>query len=311
MFKILTLTWLYLLGTCLAQNSSLPEDCSPSDFTDNVDKRAIFFNASGTLPIEFKGAKDPCRYLVADKSVGVCSYMFQGLNSSSENPGDADESCKGVIRDACIEEFENSTLPIRTSGGCPSSAAFILSAQCKKHLTLYQLVLPRNISTDSCIDEFENSRYAVDGTIKKCRSLVSLNLSDECRNYIWTTQTTPRNFSSAAVRWSVDKMPYIDLPKDYITFGTGLWTGLIGDEDRKDYDMYDLRVQQTIPLLFAASGMSRLICIAPDQIVPGSRKPQLKLEEDEPEEDENTASRAGGLGAAIFLGVGAMIFSLL
>lgn len=106
-------------------------------------------------------------------------------------------------------------------------------------------------------------------------------------------------------------MPYIDLPTDYMTFGTGLWTGLIGDEDRKDFDMYDLRVQQTIPLLFSAAGMSRLICIAPDQVVPGSQKPQLKLEEDEPEEDENTAPRAGGLGAAILLGVGAMIFSLL
>lgn len=111
-------------------------------------------------------------------------------------------------------------------------------------------------------------------------------------------------------------MPYLDLPKDYITFGSGLFTGLIGDEDRKDFDMYDLRVQQTIPLLFSASlgaSMNRLICIAPDQVVPGSRKPQLKLEGDdsEPEEEENLASRAGGLGAAVFLSVGAVIFSLL
>lgn len=171
MFKVFTIASLYFLGTCLAQTSSSPEDCSPSDFTGKVDKRAIFFNASGTLSIEFKGAKDPWyistavtderdetrtfdgthsrqwikgfisvpRYLVADKSVGVCSFMFQGLNSSSENPDDADESCKGVISDACIKEFENSTLPIRTSGNCPSSSAFILSDECKKHLTSYQL----------------------------------------------------------------------------------------------------------------------------------------------------------------------------
>lgn len=102
-------------------------------------------------------------------------------------------------------------------------------------------------------------------------------------------------------------MPYLDLPKDYITFGSGLWVGLVGDEDRKDFDMYDLRVQQTFPLLFSAAGMSRLICIAPDQVVPGSRKPQLELEG----EDENLASRVGGLGPAVFLGVGAIIFSLL
>jgi hypothetical protein len=170
MFKVFTITSLYLLGTCLAQTSSSPEDCSPSDFTGKVDKSAIFFNASGTLSIEFKGSKDPWyistavtderdekrtfdgahsrqwikgfisvpRYLVAGKSVEVCSFMFQGLNSSSENPDDADESCKGVISDACIKELENSTLPIRTSGNCPSSRAYILSDECKKHLTLYQ-----------------------------------------------------------------------------------------------------------------------------------------------------------------------------
>lgn len=170
MFRMFALPWLYLLGTCLAQNSSLPEDCSPSEFTDDVDRRAIFFNASGTLPLKLKGQKDPWyistaitderdqnrtfngahsrqwikgfisvpRQLVTEKSVGFCSYMFQGLNSSSENPEDPDESCKGVISDACIEEFENSTLPIRTSGGCLSSMHFNLTDDCKKHLTLYQ-----------------------------------------------------------------------------------------------------------------------------------------------------------------------------
>ncbi|KAI1029322.1 hypothetical protein LB504_010752 [Fusarium proliferatum] len=98
-------------------------------------------------------------------------------------------------------------------------------------------------------------------------------------------------------------MPYLDLPKDYITFGSGLWAGLIGDEDRKDFDMYDLRVQQTIPLLFSSA----------DQVVPGSRKPQLEMEgeDEEPEEDENLASRVGGLGPAVLLGVGAIVFSLL
>ncbi|KAF5618646.1 hypothetical protein F52700_12166 [Fusarium sp. NRRL 52700] len=105
-----------------------------------------------------------------------------------------------------------------------------------------------------------------------------------------------------------DNPPDMDAPENT----PGLWAGLVGDEDREDFDKYDLRVQQTIPLLFSASGMSRLICIAPDQVVPGSRKPQMKLEGDDgdPEEAENTASRAGGFGAAVFLGVGA-IFSLL
>jgi hypothetical protein len=108
-------------------------------------------------------------------------------------------------------------------------------------------------------------------------------------------------------------MPYLDLPENYTTFGSGLWVGLDGDKDRGDFDLYDLRVQQTIPLLFSVStgaGMSRMICMAPDQVVSGSRKPELKLEGAD-EEDENMASRVGGLGAAVFLSVGAMIFSLL
>ncbi|PNP86484.1 hypothetical protein FNYG_00186 [Fusarium nygamai] len=302
MFALVRLS---LLGTCLAQTSSLPEDCSPSDFTDKVDKRAISFNASGTLPIEFKGAKNPWyistavtderdqnrtfdgahsrqwikgfisvpRYLVAEKSVGVCSYMFQGLNSSSENPDDADESCKGVISDACIEEFENSTLPIRTSGGCPSSRAFILSAECKKHLTLYQTVQPRNISTDSC---------------------------------------------------TLGNIPNLDVPVDYWTYGGSISSGETGSDDYDDFESYDMRVQQTIPIFTVVSGGGisdrKLVCIAPNKIVSGSRKPELKLEgteedgnEDEEGEnedkDENTASRVGGLGA-VSLSTVVMIFTL-
>ncbi|KAG9506343.1 hypothetical protein J7337_003326 [Fusarium musae] len=278
---VFTIASLYFLGTCLAQTSSSPEDCSPSDFTGKVDKRAIFFNASGTLSIEFKGAKDPWyistavtderdetrtfdgahsrqwikgfisvpRYLVAEKSVGVCSFMFQGLNSSSENPDDADESCKGVISDACIKEFENSTLPIRTSGNCPSSRAFILSDECRKHLTSYQL--------------------------------------------------------------------------DYWTYGGSVSTGETGSDDYDDFDSYDMRVQQTIPIFTVVSGGGisdrKLVCITPDKVVSGSRKPEMKLEgteEDEDEEseseegDENMGSRVGGWGA-VFLSTVVMIFTLL
>lgn len=56
------------------------------------------------------------------------------------------------------------------------------------------------------------------------------------------------------------------------------------------------------------SSESKLLCIAPNQVVAGSRKPESKLED---EEDENLASQVRGLGA-VFLSVGVvMIFSLL
>ncbi|QGI78676.1 hypothetical protein CEK25_005405 [Fusarium fujikuroi] len=545
MFKTLTLTWLFLLGTCLAQNFSLPEDCSPGEFlVDDWFRNNVFFNASGTLPLKLKGQKDPWYISTAitderdpkrpgrssiqwmnsfisvprplvesidNETIEVSLYTFQGLNSSSENPGDTDGSCKGVISDACIEEVENSTLTISNRDARPIPAALNLTDECKKHLTFYQSFQPLNISTgnctiddiphldvpdgywtygvslssgedggadydfdsydmrvqqtvpifavvsggdisdgkmiciapnkvvpgsrkpelkleetededkeentasrvrglgavflgfgvmifnilrgpnivfgdvdtlqevgvfisvhktladprypagrdirlcssmlkasnrtsenppdidapenityakhsckgvisEKCIREFENATYTATGRPRKCPGLQSLDFSDECKEYIGHSQTIPRNFSSA--RCSVDKMPYVDLPEDYITFDIGLGVGIFGDEDRKDFDTYDLRVQQTIPLLFSASpgaGKNTLICIAPDQVIPGSRKPQLELEgeaeeleeDEEPEDDENLASRVGGLGASVFLGVGAIIFSLL
>ncbi|RKL21070.1 hypothetical protein BFJ68_g2341 [Fusarium oxysporum] len=268
MFRMFALVWLYLLGTCLARNSSLPGDC-PTEITD-VDK-GVTFNASGTLPVKFKGQRDPWyistavtderdqnrtfinghsmqwlrafisvpRQLVGSldgKTVEVCPYMLKGLNNTSGDPHDADESCKEVMSDECIEEFENLTLP----------------------------------------------------------------------------RVPPRNFSTA--RCSLDKMPYIDIPDNHRTYGTYISLGEDGDIDYDDYDMYDIRVQQTISMFIMVSTRgvsdSKMVCIAPNKVVQGSRKPELKLEGAE-QEDENTASRVGGLGAAIFLGVGAVIFCLL
>ncbi|CCT65337.1 uncharacterized protein FFUJ_02272 [Fusarium fujikuroi IMI 58289] len=315
MFRIFAVIFLHLTGICLAQNSSLPKDC-PIDIR-RIDEGYLIYNSTRTARARFarqnrpwyitasvtdrrgpnivfgdvdtlqevgvfisvhKTLADP-RY-PAGRDIRLCSSMLKASNRTSENPPDIDapenityakHSCKGVISEKCIREFENAT-------------------------------------------------YTATGRPRKCPGLQSLDFSDECKEYIGHSQTIPRNFSSA--RCSVDKMPYVDLPEDYITFDIGLGVGIFGDEDRKDFDTYDLRVQQTIPLLFSASpgaGKNTLICIAPDQVIPGSRKPQLELEgeaeepeeDEEPEDDENLASRVGGLGASVFLGVGAIIFSLL
>ncbi|KAF5661464.1 lipase esterase [Fusarium circinatum] len=421
---------------------------SPSDFTDDTDILALFFNASGTLPLKLKGQKDPfyISAVITDKrdenrgseqwlngfisvprplagsidngTIGVCSFMFQGLNGSSENPDDADQSCKGVMSDACIEELENSTLPIDTTGNCRRFEAFNLSDECKEHLTNWGLVEPRNISEGNCTidkipsldvpdgyrmyggslssgeaggeyDEFDSYDIRVQQTIpiftvvsgggindRKVMCVApnkivpgsrkpELKLEDEAN-------TAARVGGLGAVFFSVGVMifslltsenpPDMDAPDnpsyanhsckgvvsekciggfENSTHGIparaakcptlysldlsdeckdGFGIGLFSNEDRKDFDMYDLRVQQTMPLLFSAAGMNRLICIAPDQVVPGSRKPQLKLEEDdegkendeEEEEEENSAPRAGGLQAAtVFLCVSAIILSLL
>ncbi|KAI1029321.1 hypothetical protein LB504_010753 [Fusarium proliferatum] len=307
MFRTFALIWLCLLRTCLAQNPSSTEDCSPSEFTDAVDRRAIVFNASGTLPLKLKAQKslniwyistavtderDPKRTFdgghsrqwiknfisvprplvgsVENDTIGICSYMFQGLNSSSENPDDADGSCKGVISDVCIKEFEVSTLPIRAGRNCPISEAFKLSEECKKHLTLKQTVLTRNLSTENC---------------------------------------------------TIGKIPHLDVPDGYWTYGGSISSWLGSGVEYDDFDSYDVMVQQTVSIFTVVSGGGisdrKLVCVTPNKIVPGSRKPELKLEgteeeeeEEEGEEDENTASRVGGLGA-VFLSVGIMILSLL
>ncbi|KAF4945319.1 hypothetical protein FGADI_12059 [Fusarium gaditjirri] len=300
MFGAFALVWLSLLGTCLAQNSSLPEDC-PKEIIDADE--GLTFNASGTLPVKFKGQiytwyistavtdeRDqnhtfnnghslqwlqafisvPRQFVGSrdGKNSQVCPYMFKGLNKTSESPDDADESCKGVMSDECIDEFENLTLPLGTGKNCPSYQDFDLSQECMKHL-------------DSAMLFYFHS-------------------------------VPPRNFSTA--RCSLDKMPYLDIPDNHKTYGTYISPGLEGDIDYDDFDMYDLRVQQTIPMfmMVLSSGVkdSKMVCIAPNKVVQGSRKPKSKLE-GAGKEDENTGSRVRGLGAYVFLGVGASIFSLL
>lgn len=89
---------------------------------------------------------------------------------------------------------------------------------------------------------------------------------------------TPLNFSSS--RCALDELPSIDLPENYKTFG-GFPEGalLAGDRELDEYDAYDLRVRQPIPLLLTArSGntrQSKMVCIAPNNVVDGSRIPEL------------------------------------
>lgn len=116
---------------------------------------------------------------------------------------------------------------------------------------------------------------------------------------------------------TIGKIPYLDVPDGYWTYGGSIssWEGSGVEYD--DYDSYDVLVQQTVPIFTVVSGGGisdrKLVCVTPNKVVSGSRKPELKLEETEDEdedEEENTASRVGGLGA-VFLGFGVMIFNLL
>jgi hypothetical protein len=61
--------------------------------------------------------------------------MMIGVRKSSDNPTDAEYSCKGVISDKCIREYENATISIPAPGDlCPEFSVFSsnLSDECSR-----------------------------------------------------------------------------------------------------------------------------------------------------------------------------------
>jgi hypothetical protein len=111
---------------------------------------------------------------------------------------------------------------------------------------------------------------------------------------------SPLNFSSS--RCTLDELPSIDLPENYKTFGGFPGGALLpGDRELEEYDAYDLRVRQPIPLLLTArSGdtrQSNMVCIAPNNVVEGSRTPKLEFP------PSGAMSIHGGFGTRALMGV--------
>lgn len=137
----------YLMPFTQAQssNSSSEEECK-------VVER--YYNSSGTIPFEVNGQSDPWQlsvgmtdlrspdlvrgrqateqslamFLSVPKSLigskkgnntKFCAYVSGGQNATSEGSGTAEDSCKGVLSDKCIEELTNVMLP-QGGGDCPS-----------------------------------------------------------------------------------------------------------------------------------------------------------------------------------------------
>ncbi|KAF5983637.1 hypothetical protein FBULB1_3668 [Fusarium bulbicola] len=54
------------------------------------------------------------------RDIRVCSHMMRSVNKTADNPTDARYSCKGVISDKCVKEYENATLLVPALGQpCP------------------------------------------------------------------------------------------------------------------------------------------------------------------------------------------------
>lgn len=91
------------------------------------------------------------------------------------------------------------------------------------------------------------------------------------------------NFSST--NCALDDIPGVDIPDDYATFSSLVGGLQQPGENGVGYELYDLRVQQTIPVFMSAivpgepasadwKHEKRVFCLAPDDVREGSRVPE-------------------------------------
>lgn len=173
--RFLTAILLYLTGTCLAQNAVSLPNC-PMELR-RVGEDLQIYNSTRTLSYTFKRQSKPWYITTAvtdvrlpngefvggssserdsrlelsvfvsvprgygaspdGRDIRFCSHMMASVKLTSNNPADAESSCKGVISDKCVKEYENATLPVPAlDQRCPdfSSLRSDLSAECRNQL---------------------------------------------------------------------------------------------------------------------------------------------------------------------------------
>ncbi|RSL58838.1 hypothetical protein CEP54_007571 [Fusarium duplospermum] len=113
----------------------------------------------------------------------------------------------------------------------------------------------------------------------ECPSAPS-NVAEACGQSINIWTSVPLNFSTS--NCSVDELPGVSLPDDYEAFQLS-GGGLVPPDAEKDsFEVYDLRVQQPIPILLSVrlpdgKSAAEVICLAPSNITQRSRKPEAEF----------------------------------
>ncbi|RSL69562.1 hypothetical protein CEP53_002190 [Fusarium sp. AF-6] len=113
----------------------------------------------------------------------------------------------------------------------------------------------------------------------ECPSAPS-NVAEACGELINIWTSVSLNFSTS--NCSVDELPGVNLPNDYETFQLS-GGGLVPPDAEKDsFEVYDLRVQQPIPILLSVrlpdgKSAAEIICLAPSNITQSSRKPEAEF----------------------------------
>ncbi|KAF4332900.1 hypothetical protein FBEOM_13304, partial [Fusarium beomiforme] len=258
------------------QNSQgLGETCPTA--IRNIGDDRLMYNSTRTLPVTSKGQEDPFLITAAitDQRGPSTEYQMtygpfnsrQDLSVFVSVPGQLTRSRGAKDTQICLYMMRG----LNKTSGNPTDS----ERSCDR------------VVSDECIEEFEQTPMAAED---KCPQL---EVKEKCEKQVWLKQIEPFNLTDG--RCSLDAMPYLDIPEDYRTYGSSLFVGLDGSKDRDDFYTYDLRVQQSIPLLFTVrnsdgDGESKMVCISPDQPVRGSREAEMELpkgdDDDEEEEEE-------------------------
>lgn len=180
MFRVFAVVALHLAVTCMAQNSSLSEDC-PAEI-QHIDEGNLIYNSTRTARTRFRGQSLPWYITAAITDRRAPNLTFRGVDTSQELsvfisvPKTLPETGSPAGSDVRLCSSMLKALN-RTSENPPDMDA--------PDDTPYANHSCKGVISEKCIREFENSTHLVDGPIKECQSLVSLNLSDDCRDYLW------------------------------------------------------------------------------------------------------------------------------
>ncbi|RMJ14412.1 hypothetical protein CDV36_005913 [Fusarium kuroshium] len=132
------------------------------------------------------------------------------------------------------------------------------------------------ILSEDCQNALRSVSAPKDG---ECPSAPS-NVAEACAESINIWTSVPLNFSTS--NCSIDELPGVTLPNDYETFQLS-GGGLVPPDTNKDsFEVYDLRVQQPIPILLSVrlpdgKSAAEVICLAPSNITQSSRKPEAEF----------------------------------
>lgn len=91
---------------------------------------------------------------------------------------------------------------------------------------------------------------------------------------------TAHAYNLTSATCTVDGLPHVDIPANYSTISIGV-DGNLGMPGSETDQTYDLRVRQPIPIVLTgrdsdddSRGWRRLACLAPNEVVEGSREPE-------------------------------------